>query len=180
MAVILAKRATGSIPLPGGVKLTVKHADAAVFELAERIAAQDARKMKEGQLAAAAYGLDEEAMKAAGDAPPLATMTTVALARLTITAWEGVEVEIRAASGDQPALVELAPVEPASIAMLMNATALGGLTYGHLFNLAMRGRSMLEPSAKNGSTVSPDMNTGEAVNGAANAGSPGIAEKVSP
>ena len=90
MGVILGKRASGSIELPHGVTLTVKHADSATFELAGLIASGDAARMADGQLAAAAYGLDDEAMKAAEGKAPLSTMTIVALGRLTITAWQGV------------------------------------------------------------------------------------------
>lgn len=169
MTIILLKRATETIDLPGGLTLTVKVADAATFELAQNIAKGDAARIMAGKAEAAAYGLDGAAFGDDVD-PPLEAMIAIALGRLTVTAWVGV-----GASETEPA-----PADAANIALVFKEWAAPGVSYGQLFWLKMSTLRTLERGAKNVSTVSPDTSTGEAGKAAGTASLPESAGPATP
>lgn len=160
MTITLIKRASASITLAEGVVLTVKPADAAVWELAANIAAGDAALIRAGKASADTYLLDAEQF--AGDALPIETMTIIALGRLTITGWTGIEL--------QPG--EPAAPDAANIATLFKEFAAPGLSYGQLFLLKMRNLKTLGADAKNASTASPATSTAAAGTTAGSASQP--------
>lgn len=173
--VILRKRGSIRIelspetPAAHAVVVTIRPVGQADIDLALGAVTAGAVKLEDGASVSQRYGVDF------GDTPAEVLrsalrlgngMLAIELGIRHVVGWEGVMVE------DET----VAPVEPATIAMLFNewapATAKDPLeSYGARFMRRINGLSILEPGAKKGSGVSPDTASAAAPKSAAAADS---------
>lgn len=154
---IVRQPETKTIELPGGVRLTVKPAGQIHFDLAVARATRAINLASEGGEALARYGVGFDLLEGLPEVSGRVAMAAVAveLAMAHLIAWEGVGIPSGKVDDDDQPVIEAAPIEHATVAVLMNAVARPGESYGDLFLAAMRATYQLEISSKKDSAASP-------------------------
>lgn len=180
MGFLLKQRGTVRVELAEGFAVWVKPFGAADVDVATAKCAQALVDMQLGKASMKRYGLssgDDVKLTYLEARGASSTMLAIELGETFIERWEGPEVETGEVDGEGNAITRPAPLDRASIALAFIAWGPPGprgenTSWGQHFLNKVSALSVLEPAAKNVSTVSPTTSTGEAVNGAAIAEGP--------
>lgn len=174
MGFLLKQRGTVRVELAEGFVVWVKPFGAADVDVASAKCAQALVDVQLGKASLARYGLssaDGAKLTYLESRGASSTMLAIELGEEFIERWEGPEVETGEMGAEGNAITAPAPLDRASIALAFNAWGPPGprgenTSWGQHFLNKVSALSVLEPAAKNVSTVSPTTSTGEAVNGA--------------
>jgi hypothetical protein len=174
---VLKRRGLIQLPMFPGVTFTITPIGSIERDFATSAAARNLNLIAEGKAKAELYGVPQDI--AFEDVKSSfrfgVTAFAIELAAVHVKAWTGIAGE------------DGTPCEPSreAISILFNEWAppepgKPNRTIAAVFVEKIDGLSILEPAAKNVSTVSPDTNTGEAVTGAQNAPQTESAPPASP